>query len=166
MNLYVNGKEKKVQLYAILTQKLYEKVTPILDKLANSKGANAAFETELQRKIFSDEYLLSKIDLSQGADAWKGLANDFKFTEIVTETMLYIKTNLLEHINIDSETIPDIFTLAKTCIDTSKINDSELLSCIESDVDSEFWQEQDINNMLEELKFFRKTILSRIKSSI
>lgn len=166
MNLYVNGKEKKVQLYAILTQKLYEKVTPILDKLANSKGANAAFESELQRKIFGDEYLLSKIDLSQGADAWKGLANDFKFTEIVTETMLYIKTNLLEHINIDSETIPDIFTLAKTCIDTSKINDSELLSCIESDVDSEFWQEQDINNMLEELKFFRKTILSRIKSSI
>lgn len=166
MNLYVNGKEKKVQLYAILTQKLYEKVTPILDKLANSKGANAAFESELQRKIFGDEYLLSKIDLSQGADAWKGLANDFKFTEIVTETMLYIKTNLLEHINIDSETIPDIFTLAKTCIDTSKINDSELLSYIESDVDSEFWQEQDINNMLEELKFFRKTILSRIKSSI
>jgi hypothetical protein len=116
MILYVNGKEKKVQLYAILTQKLYDKVTPILEKLAQSKGANGAFETELQKKIFSDEYLLSKVDLTLGVDAWKSLAGDFKFTEIVTETLIHIKSNLLEYINIDNETIPEIFELAKVCI--------------------------------------------------
>lgn len=166
MILYVNGKEKKVQLYAILTQKLYDKVTPILEKLAQSKGANAAFETELQKKIFSDEYLLSKIDLTLGVDAWKSLAGDFKFTEIVTETLIHIKSNLLEYINIDNETIPEIFELTKVSIDKSKINDNELLLAIDTDTNSDFWQEQDLNNILQELKFFRTTVLSRIKPSI
>ena len=166
MILYLNGKDKKVQLYAILTQRLYDKVTPILEKLAQSKGANAAFETELQKKIFADDYLLSKVDLTLGVDAWKALAGDFKFTEIVTETLIHIKSNLLEHINIDNETIPEIFELTKVCIDKSKINDTELLLAIDSDTNSDFWQEQDLNNILEELKFFRSTVLSRIKSSI
>lgn len=168
MKLYLNGNAHDVALFQILTQSLYDKVTPILDRLANSKGAKSAFESMLQKRMLQDEYFVQMANRVPAGEtlSQETLQKDFKFQEMVGETLIKIKSELFEHINVDNETIPIVFELAQVCIDTKKITNAELIAGIESEPSSEFWQNQDIDGVLEALTKFRATILRRIKSGI
>lgn len=166
MNIYLNGKEYKIELHTILSQKLYNQVTPLLAKLEQSKGARGAFESELQKRIFSDSYFSGKINLMKGDEAWNDLRDDMKFQETIAEVMMSIRDNIFDFIRIDDETIESIFDLFKCAINKKKINNNELLQAIDEPSNSEFWQEQDLNEILESLKFFRSTVLARIKTSL
>lgn len=168
MKLYLNGIAHDVALFQILTQSLYDKVTPILEKLANSKGAKSAFESMLQKRMLKDEYFVQMANRVPAGEtlSQETLQKDFKFQEIVGETLIKIKSELFEHINVDNETIPIVFELAQVCIDKKNIHNAELIAGIDSEPTSEFWQNQDIDGVLEALTKFRATILRRIKSGI
>jgi len=163
MKLHVNGKEHEVTLYAKLTPALYDIVTPLMTELANTKGATSAAEQEILDKVFASEHLASKIDLTKGQDAFSEIMGDFKFQEIVKSSYMKIRANLFEVINIDSTTIPKIIEFTKKVIDKNLITDAELLNAIDSNYDSEFWQDQDIDTILDSLKFFRETVCKRVK---
>lgn len=163
MKLYLNDKEHEVPLYNKLTPALYDKVTPLLSELAQTKGAQAAAEQEIMEKVFLNENLASKIDLTKGQEAFKDIMQDFAFQEIVKTAYLKVRSNLFELINVDATTIPKIFEFVKECIDTSKVQNGELLAGIQSEVDSEFWQSQDLDGILDSLKFFRQTVCRRIR---
>lgn len=168
MKLYLAGNEHEVALHKILTQALYDKVSPVLESLGNSKGARSAFETMLQQRMLQDEYfvgLAGKLKEGDKLDHNK-LQKDFRFQELVGECIIKVKTNLFEFINVDAETIPLVFSLAKVCIDTTKIDNVELSNGIDSDVNSEFWAQQDIDGILETLTFFRSSVLRRIRVGI
>lgn len=166
MNLYLDGKEHKVQLHKILSQKLYNEVTPLLSELETSEGARKAYESQLQKKMLGDSYFTGKMNLLQGANAWDALKDDFRLQEVIAETLLLVRENIFEHISLNESTIGIIFKMAKICIDKKTITNQELLNAIDSETDSEFWQEQDLNSILEELKFFRQNVLGRIKTNI
>lgn len=166
MNLYLDGKEHKVELHKILSQKLYNEVTPLLSELETSEGARKAYEAHLQKKMLSDDYFKGKLNLLQGADAWEVLKDDFRLQEIIAETLMTVRENIFEYVSFNESTIQIIFKLAKICINHKTIANQELKSAIESDVDSDFWQEQDLNSIMEELKFFRENVLARIKTNI
>ena len=53
MKLYLNEVEQEVPLYTILTPALYDKVSPLLQELANTKGAQTAAESEIMEKVTS-----------------------------------------------------------------------------------------------------------------
>jgi hypothetical protein len=163
MKLYHNGKEYEVVLFTKLTPALYEIVTPSLQELANTRGATTAAEQEILEKIFQHEDLAKRIDLTKGAEAFGDIMQDFKFQEIVKSAYLKVRKNLFEFINIDSDTIPKIIEFAKKVIDRKMINDPDLLVQIDSDSSSEFWMNQDIDTILDSLKFFRETVCGRIK---
>jgi hypothetical protein len=165
MELILNDRIHKVKLQTVLSQNLYVKVMPILEKLENSRGAQKAYETLLQKRLLGDEYFSGKFNLLKGSDAWEGLKGDFKLQEVIAEVILQIKTNVFEYISLDEQTIPIVFDLAKIAIDRKNINDNELLIALDSDSSSDFWMEQDLNSILEELKFFRSNTLARIKTS-
>jgi hypothetical protein len=165
MNLYLNGKEYKVTLQKILSQNLYNKVTPLLSELENSEGARKAYENILQKRIIGDEYFSGKINLLQGANAWDALKDDFKLQELIAEVMIMVRENIFEYLSLNDSTIKIIFRMFQTCIDKKLIVMPEILEAIDSDVESEFWQEQDLNSILEELKFFRQNVLARIKTN-
>ena len=166
MNVYLDGKEYKIELHSILSQKLYTEVTPLLAKLESSFGARKAFETLLQKRLFADNYFSGKVNLLQGENAWESLKNDMRFQETIAEVMITIRENIFEHITIDDETIVTIFDLFRVCINKKKIMHPELVEKINEPSTSEFWQEQDLNAILETLKFFRSNVLARIKTSI
>ena len=88
---------------------------------------------------------------------------EFAFQEIVKTAYLKVRSNLFELINVDATTIPKIFDFVKTCIDHTKVQNGELLAGIQSEVDSEFWQGQDLDGILESLKFFRETVCRRVR---
>lgn len=165
MKLYLDEQVHEVPLYAILTPYLYDKVSPLFQELANTKGAQSAAEQEIMEKVFSTPHLQEKIDLSQGSDAFKNIMGDFKFQEIVKDAYLKVRRDLFECINIDASTIPTIFTLVKTVIDVKKVTHTELLAGIQSDITAEFWQNQDLGGILEDLKFFRGSVCKRIRIS-
>jgi len=149
MKLYHNGNEFEVALYSKLTPALYDIVTPLLQELANTKGATKAAEQEILEKVFSHEGLAKNVD--------------FRFQEIVKTSYLKIRQNLFEVINIDSDTIPKIIEFTKKVIDRNLVKDPELLVQIDSDPASEFWQNQDLDSILDSLKFFRESVCARIK---
>jgi hypothetical protein len=155
MKLYLNETAHEVPLHTKLTPALYDKVTPLLSELAQTKGAQAAAEQEIMERVFSHELLASKIDLTKGQDAFKDIMQEFAF--------LKVRANLFELINVDATTIPKIFEFTKECIDISKVQNAELLAGIQSQVDTEFWQGQDIDGILDALKFFRETVCRRIR---
>lgn len=163
MKLYHNGKEFEVVLFTKLTPALYDLVTPSLQELASTRGANTAAEQEILEKIFQHEDLAKRIDLTKGADAFGDIMQDFKFQEIVKTAYLKVRKNLFEFINIDGDTIPKVIDFAKKVIDKSKITDAELLVAIDTEPDSDFWRDQDIDAILDALKFFRETVCGRIK---
>jgi hypothetical protein len=163
MKLYFDGKEREVALFSKLTPALYDIVTPLLNELANTKGATTAAEQEVLEKVFANESLAKKIDLTKGQEAFADILGDFKFQEIVKTAYTNIRANLFEVINIDSVTIPKIIDFAKKVIDTKLITDSEFLAALQTEADSEFWQNQDIDSILESLKFFRENVCRRIK---
>jgi hypothetical protein len=163
MKLHYNGKEHEVALYSKLTPALYDIVTPLLQELANTQGASSAAEAEILEKVFANETLAQKVDLTKGKDAFTDILGDFKFQEIVKTAYLKIRANLFEVINIDSITIPKIIEFTKQVIDIKLITDAELLNAINTPSDSEFWQEQDIDSILDALKFFRESVCRRIK---
>lgn len=165
MNLYLNGKEYKVELQKVLSQKLYNEVTPLLTKLETSKGARKAFEVELQKVLFTDDYFKGKVNLLKGEAVWDDFKEDVRFIEVVAETMMNIRTNIFECVSIDDETIPIIFDLFKVVLKKNSITHPELQEALDEPTTSEFWQEQDLNAVLDELKFFRSSVLARIKSS-
>jgi len=165
MTIYLNGKEHKVELQTVLSQKLYNEVTPLLANLETSKGARKAFEVELQKVLFTDEYFKGKVNLLKGEAVWDDFKEDVRFIEVVAETMLNIRANIFECISIDDETIPVIFDLLKVALKKNAITNQELLDALNESTTSEFWQEQDLNAVLDALKFFRSTVLARIKSS-
>lgn len=165
MKFYIDEQAVDAPLFQILTPALYEKITPMLLELAQSKGAQTAAEQEILNKIYTVPHLSEKIDLSKGADAFAGIMNDFRFQEIVKDTYLKVRENLFEVINIDASTIPQIFEFVKTVVDVKKVTNAQLLVGLQSDVNSEFWAAQDIDGILEELKFFRQTVLRRIRIS-
>jgi RNase adaptor protein for sRNA GlmZ degradation len=163
MKLYLNDKAYDVPLHTKLTPALYEIVTPLLQELANTRGAQSAVEQDIMEKVFASPELAQKIDLTKGADAFESMMGDARFQEIIKIAYLKIRNRLFEVINIDKETIPKIFAFAKACIDTNKITDSELLAHIQSEIDSEFWNGQDIDGMLNDLEFFRSSVCRRIR---
>lgn len=163
MKLYLNDKEFEVSLYTKLTPALYDIVTPLLSDLANTKGATSAAEQEILERVFSVPELAEKIDLTKGAEAFTEILGDFKFQEIVKSTYLKIRTNLFDIINIDSNTLPKIIEFVKQVIDKKYITDPELVNAIETDYNSEFWQNQDIDGILDSLRFFRENVCRRIK---
>lgn len=163
MKLYLNETAHEVPLHTKLTPALYDKVTPLLSELAQTKGAQTAAEQEIMERVFSNENLASKIDLTKGQDAFKDIMQEFAFQEIVKTAYLKVRANLFELINVDATTIPKIFEFTKECIDISKVQNAELLAGIQSQADSEFWQGQDIDGILDALKFFRETVCRRIR---
>lgn len=163
MKLYLNDTAHEVPLYTKLTPALYDKVTPLLSELAQTKGAQTAAEQEIMDRVFLNENLASKIDLSKGQDAFKDIMQDFAFQEIVKTAYLKVRANLFEVINVDATTITKIFEFVKQCVDQSKVQNAELLAGIQSEVDSEFWQGQDIDGILDALKFFREGVCRRIR---
>lgn len=165
MKFYIEGQAIDAPLFQILTPALYEKVTPLLLELAQSKGAQTAVEQEMIKKIYAVPHLAEKIDLNKGADAFADIMNDFRFQEIVKDAYLQIRENLFEVINIDASTIPQIFEFVKTVVDVKKVTNAQLLVGLQSDVNSEFWAAQDIDGILDELKFFRQTVCKRIRIS-
>ena len=74
MTIYFDDKEYKIELQSILSQKLYNEVTPLLQSLENSKGARKAFEVEMQKRLFTDEYFKGKVNFLKGDKVW----DDFK----------------------------------------------------------------------------------------
>jgi hypothetical protein len=165
MKLYINTQEYTVNLQTILTQNLYKKVTPLLTRLETTNGAKKAYESMLQKRILDDPYLMGKINLLDGENAWENVKNDSKFQEVVGEIFMTARENILDLITIDEQTLPVLFELFKECIDKKLITSPELLEAINTPFNSEFWQEQDINGILEELRFFRHNVLARIKTS-
>lgn len=163
MKLYLNDTAHEVPLYAKLTPALYDKVTPLLSELANTKGAQAAAESEIMEKVFAKESLATKIDLTKGADAFKEIMQEYEFQEIVKTAYLKVRANLFELINVDETTIPKIFEFVQAVIDTSKVQNAELLAGIQSEVSSDFWNNQDLDGILDALKFFRETVCRRIR---
>jgi hypothetical protein len=163
MKLYHNGNEFEVALYSKLTPALYDIVTPLLQELANTKGATKAAEQEILEKVFSHEGLAKNVDLTKGEGAFVDIMQDFRFQEIVKTSYLKIRQNLFEVINIDSDTIPKIIEFTKKVIDRNLVKDPELLVQIDSDPASEFWQNQDLDSILDSLKFFRESVCARIK---
>lgn len=170
MTIYFNGKEYKIELQSILSQKLYNEVTPLLNELERSQGAQSAYESLLQKRILGDEYFKGKINLLEGSNAWANVKDDFRLQEIVAEVILTIRENIFEHISLNEQTIGIIFNMLKICINWKKVEsqypDAEFLTALKSESSSEFWQEQDLNSILEHLKFFRVNVLGRIKTSI
>ena len=67
MKLYLNDEAHEVLLFAILTPALYDKVSPLFQQLANTKGAQTAAESEIMEKVFSTPHLQAQIDLSKGS---------------------------------------------------------------------------------------------------
>lgn len=163
MKLYLNDTAYEVPLYAKLTPALYDKVTPLLSELANTKGAQAAAESEIMEKVFAKESLATKIDLTKGADAFKEIMQEYEFQEIVKTAYLKVRANLFELINVDETTIPKIFEFVQAVIDISKVQNAELLAGIQSEVSSDFWNNQDLDGILDALKFFRETVCRRIR---
>ena len=163
MKFYVDGQTVEAPLFSILTPALYEIITPQLLELAQSKGAQTAAETEILNKVYANPHLSEKIDLQKGTDAFAEILNDFRFQEIVKDAYMKVRENLFEVINIDNETIPKIFEFVKNVIDTKKVTHAQLLVGLQSDVNSEFWQAQDLDGILDELKFFRSTVCKRIR---
>jgi hypothetical protein len=163
MKLYLNDTEHEVSLYGRLTPALYDAVTPLLTDLANTKGAAGFAEQEILDKVFSVPELAAKIDLTKGADAFIEIRNDFRFQEIVKTAYLKVRANLFDTINVDSVTLPKIVEFTKAVIDIKLVKDPELVNGIQSQYDSEFWQNQDIDGILDSLKFFRETVCRRIK---
>jgi len=163
MKLYLDGKPHDVPIYNLLTPALYDKVAPMLIELANSKGATTAAEQDLLERIFANPELASKVDLQAGDKAFVPIMNDFRFQELVKDSYLKIRKNLFEVINIDATTIPIIFKFVQTVIDIKKVNNGELIANIQSDLSTEFWQEQDLDGILTDLKLFRETVCRRIR---
>ncbi|MFM8759681.1 MAG: hypothetical protein ACKODS_09100 [Methylophilaceae bacterium] len=165
MELIYNNTKQTAKLQTVLSQNLYTKVLPILEKLEKSKGAEKAYENLLQKRLLGDEYFAGKINLLKGKDAWNELKDDFRLQEIIGEVLLQVKTNIFEYITIDKDSIPLIFDLARICIDRKNIHDDGFLLAIDSASDSEFWLEQDLNGILEALKFFRSETLARVRTN-
>jgi hypothetical protein len=165
MKFYLNEEVHEAPLYTILTPALFDLVSPIFQELANTKGAQASAEQEIMEKVFSIPHLQEQIDLSKGSDAFTAIIGDFRFQEIVKDAYLKVRRNLFECLHVDKSTIPTIFALVKTVVDIKKITNTELLASIQSEIDSEFWQAQDLDGILEELKFFRSTVCKRIRIS-
>lgn len=165
MKFYLNEEVHEVPLCSILTPALYDKVSPLFQELANTKGAQTAAEQEIMEKVFSTPHLQEQIDLSKGSDAFTAIMGDFRFQEIVKDAYLKVRRDLFECINVDASTIPSIFTLVKTVVDIKKVTHAELLTGLQSEISSDFWQNQDLDGILEELKFFRSTVCKRIRIS-
>lgn len=165
MKFYLNEEVHEVPLCSILTPALYDKVSPLFQELANTKGAQTAAEQEIMEKVFSTPHLQAQIDLSKGSDAFTAIMGDFRFQEIVKDAYLKVRRDLFECINVDASTIPSIFTLVKTVVDIKKVTHAELLAGLQSEISSDFWQNQDLDGILEELKFFRSTVCKRIRIS-
>lgn len=165
MKFYINEEVHEVPLCSILTPALYDKVSPLFQELANTKGAQTAAEQEIMEKVFSTPHLQAQIDLSKGSDAFTAIMGDFRFQEIVKDAYLKVRRDLFECINVDASTIPSIFTLVKTVVDIKKVTHAELLAGLQSEISSDFWQNQDLDGILEELKFFRSTVCKRIRIS-
>lgn len=165
MKFYLNEEVHEVPLCSILTPALYDKVSPLFQELANTKGAQTAAEQEIMEKVFSTPHLQEQIDLSKGSDAFTAIMGDFRFQEIVKDAYLKVRRDLFECINVDASTIPTIFTLVKTVVDIKKVTHAELLTGLQSEISSDFWQNQDLDGILEELKFFRSTVCKRIRIS-
>jgi hypothetical protein len=163
MKFYIDGQTVEAPLYQILTPALYEKITPMLLELAQSKGAQTAAEQEILNKIYSVPHLSEKIDLQKGADAFTEIMADFRFQEIVKDAYLKVRENLFEVINIDTTTIPLIFEFVKTIVDIKKVTNAQLLVGLQSETNSEFWNAQDLDGILEDLKFFRQTVCKRVR---
>jgi len=163
MKFYIDGQTVEAPLYQILTPALYEKITPMLLELAQSKGAQTAAEQEILNKIYSVPHLSEKIDLQKGADAFTEIMADFRFQEIVKDAYLKVRENLFEVINIDTTTIPLIFEFVKTIVDIKKVTNAQLLVGLQSETNSEFWNAQDLDGILEDLKFFRQTVCRRVR---
>lgn len=165
MKFYLNEEVHEVPLCSILTPALYDKVSPLFQELANTKGAQTAAEQEIMEKVFSTPHLQEQIDLSKGSEAFTAIMGDFRFQEIVKDAYLKVRRDLFECINVDASTIPTIFTLVKTVVDIKKVTHAELLTGLQSEISSDFWQNQDLDGILEELKFFRSTVCKRIRIS-
>lgn len=165
MKFYLNEEVHEVPLCSILTPALYDKVSPLFQELANTKGAQTAAEQEIMEKVFSTPHLQEQIDLSKGSEAFTAIMGDFRFQEIVKDAYLKVRRDLFECINVDASTIPTIFTLVKTVVDIKKVTHAELLAGLQSEISSDFWQNQDLDGILEELKFFRSTVCKRIRIS-
>ncbi len=165
MKFYVDGQAVDAPLYQILTPALYEKITPMLLELAQSKGAQTAAEQEILNKVYAVPHLSEKINLQKGADAFADIMNDFRFQEIVKDAYLKVRENLFEVINIDTTTIPLIFEFVKTVVDTKKVTNAQLLVGLQSETNSEFWAAQDLDGILDALKFFRETVCKRVRIS-
>lgn len=165
MKFYLNEEVHEVPLCSILTPALYDKVSPLFQELANTKGAQTAAEQEIMEKVFSTPHLQEQIDLSKGSEAFVNIMGDFRFQEIVKDAYLKVRRDLFECINVDASTIPTIFTLVKTVVDIKKVTHAELLAGLQSEISSDFWQNQDLDGILEELKFFRSTVCKRIRIS-
>jgi hypothetical protein len=165
MKFYVDGQAVEAPLYQILTPALYEKITPMLLELAQSKGAQTAAEQEILNKVYAVPHLSEKINLQNGVDAFADIMNDFRFQEIVKDAYLKVRANLFEVINIDTTTIPLIFEFVKTVVDTKKVTNAQLLVGLQSETNSEFWAAQDLDGILDALKFFRDTVCKRVRIS-
>jgi hypothetical protein len=165
MKFYVDGQAVEAPLYQILTPALYEKITPMLLELAQSKGAQTAAEQEILNKVYAVPHLSEKINLQKGADAFADIMNDFRFQEIVKDAYLKVRENLFEVINIDTTTIPLIFEFVKTVVDVKKVTNAQLLVGLQSETNSEFWAAQDLDGILDALKFFRETVCKRVRIS-
>jgi hypothetical protein len=165
MKFYVDAQAVDAPLYQILTPALYEKITPMLLELAQSKGAQTAAEQEILNKVYAVPHLSEKINLQKGADAFADIMNDFRFQEIVKDAYLKVRENLFEVINIDTTTIPLIFEFVKTVVDVKKVTNAQLLVGLQSETNSEFWAAQDLDGILDDLKFFRNTVCKRVRIS-
>ncbi len=163
MKLYLNDKEFEVPLQTKLTPYLHDKVTPLLNGLANSRGGNSAAEQWILEEAFSNPALAQLIDLQKGANAFDNLLATNEGQQLVKLSFLKVRQRLFEVINVDAETMPLILAFAKECIDASKVADADLLAGIQSEVTSEFWQQQDIEGMLTDLEFFRTTVCRRVR---
>jgi hypothetical protein len=163
MKLYHNNKETEVALYTKLTPSLYDTVTPLLQELAETEGAVKSIHQDILEKVFQNEELAQKVDLTKGEQALAEIYSDFRFQEIIKSSYMKVRSNLFEVINVDSTTIPKIIHFVQKVIDQSLVKDAELLNQINSESTSDFWQNQDIDAILEDLKFFRETTCRRIR---
>lgn len=163
MKLYVKDKTHDVPLHTKLTPNLYSIITPLLYDLVQTKGAQSSIEQDIMQKVFASQQLSIKIDVTKGQDALKDIMHEPEFQDIIKHAYLKARTHLFDVILIDDETIPKIFAFAKACIDINKLKDASLIAGLQSDYDSDFWKEQDIEGMLTDLEFFRSTVCRRIR---
>lgn len=163
MNLIFNDEAVNVPLISVLSQKALLKIRPEIDALQNTQGVQDALGELILSELEAIPALFQKVDLTKGAKAFDEIREEAGFMACVQSAVHKVQKNILDFVRLtDENTIKHIIKLFKACIDVKKITSVALKDAIETPADSDFWQDQDLNLIIQELRSFRQTVLQNL----